>query len=99
MRRLFFRTTRNTIYSSAFPFYVDEGTCSSSRSQYHKHSWESDGLLVANGLGKVQVGSRVGKTTHNLQWWDTDPETEQRLRLDASYRRKASRAEAAHAAA
>ena len=64
----FFRTTRNTIYSFVFSFYVDEGTCFSSRSEYHEHSWESDGFLVANDLGKVRVDNRAGETRHDLQW-------------------------------
>ena len=34
----------------------------------------SDGLLVANDLGKAQAGNRAGKTRHDLQWWDTEPE-------------------------
>ena len=31
-------------------------------------------FLVANDLGKAQAGNRAGKTRHDLQWWDTEPE-------------------------
>ena len=34
----------------------------------------SDGLLVANDLGKAQAGNRAGKTGCQQQWWDKGSE-------------------------